>query len=132
MMKYLILLLLSFNAFASDAGLTWEAPVEREDNTAFAETEIMEFRVYYGTSPGVYTHTAFVRRVDVGTTPLSITLTLPTGFTYYFAITTVDLQERESVKSKEVSLLLEHGNPKEPTGVIVLKIETTVTINPAN
>ena len=131
-MKYLILLLLSFNAFASDAGLTWFAPVEREDNTAFAETEIMEFRVYYGTKPGVYTHTAFVRRVDVGATPLSLTLALPTGFTYYFAITTVDLQERESGKSKEVSLLLDHENPKAPTGVIVLKIETTVTISPAN
>ena len=130
----LLLLLLSFNVFAADASLTWVAPVEREDNTAFAETEIAEFRVYYGIATGDYQTTVSVSRPDANAvTPESLTLTLPTGFTYFFVVTTVDLDGRESMYSTEVSIPLDHENPKAPTGVIVIKITTEVTVtNPAN
>ena len=137
-MKYLLsilLLLFSFNVLAADASLTWIAPVEREDNTSFSENEIAEFRVYYGTATGDYQNTVDVRRTDASkTTPLNIALTLPTGFTYYFAVTTVDLEGRESIYSTEVSIPLGHERPKAPSGVIVIRIETntTVTVSPAN
>ena len=131
----LFLLLLTFNAFAADAGLTWIASDQREDNTAFSENEIAEFRVYYGTVTGNYQTTVSVSRPDANAvTPESLTLTLPTGFTYYFVITTVDTDGRESMYSQEVSIPLEHENPKAPTGVIVIKIvtSTTVTVSPTN
>ena len=136
-MKHLLLLitLLSFNAFAADAALTWVAPVERIDNTALSETEIGSFKVYYGTATGDYKDVVSVNRVDANSaTPLNLTLTLPTGFTYYFVVTTVDLDGRESVYSTEVSIPLDHANPGAPTGVIVIKIvtSTTVTVSPAN
>ena len=136
-MKYLplLLLLLSFNLFAADAGLTWVAPVEREDATAFSENEIAEFRVYYGTATGDYQTVVNVGRADASaSTPINLTLTLPTGFTYYFVVTTVDLEGRESLYSSEVSIPLEHGRPNAPTNVIVIKIvtNTTVTVNQPN
>ena len=136
-MKTLILFLLfiTFNVFASDASLTWVAPDQREDTTPFFENEIAEFRVYYGTATKDYQTVVNVKRADAGAaTPLNLTLSLPTGFTYYFAITTVDLEGRESLYSTEVSIPLDHENPKAPTGVIVIKIvtSTTVTVSPTN
>lgn len=130
-MKYLplFLLLLSFNIFAADASLSWVAPVEREDGTAFTESEIKEFRVYYGTVTGDYMNSVAVARPDANAvTPLNLSLTLPTGFTYYFVVTTVDADGRESQYSAEVSVPLDHENPKAPTGVIVIKITTNVTV----
>ena len=136
-MKYLplLLLLLSFNLFAADATLTWVGTDQREDGTAFTEDQTKEYRVYYGTVSGDYQTVVKVNRPDANAvTPLNLTLTLPTGFTYYFVVTTVDLEGRESVYSTEVSIPLDHENPKAPTGVIVIKIvtNTTVTVNPAN
>ena len=137
-MKYLLsilLLLFSFNVLAADASLTWIAPVEREDTTAFSENEIAEFRVYYGTATGDYQTVVNVGRADTSAaTPINLTLTLPTGFTYYFVVTTVDLEGRESLYSTEVSIPMEHERPNAPSGVIVIKIvtNTTVTVNPAN
>ena len=131
----LLLLLLSFNLLAADAGLTWFAPDQREDNTAFSENEIAEFRVYYGTATGDYQNTISVKRADsTASTPLNLELVLPTGFTYYFVVTTVDLEGRESLYSTEVSIPLEHDRPNAPTGVIVIKIvtNTTVTVSPVN
>ena len=129
----LLLLLLSFNLLAADAGLTWVAPVEREDATAFSENEIAEFRVYYGTATGDYQTVVNVGRPDANTaTPINLTLTLPTGFTYYFVVTTVDLEGRESLYSSEVSIPMEHERPKAPTGVIVIKIVTSVSVTSKN
>ena len=136
-MKYLLslLLLLSFNIFAADASLTWVAPDQREDSTPFSENEIAEFRVYYGTATGDYQTVVNVGRADASAaTPINLTITLPTGFTYYFVVTTVDIEGRESIYSTEVSIPLDHENPKAPTGVIVIRIETstTVTVSPTN
>ena len=130
----IFLLLLSFNLLAADTSISWIAPVEREDNTSFTENEISEFKVYYGTVSGDYQNNVTVKRANIDTaTPLNLTITLPTGFTYYFVVTTVDLDGRESTYSKEVSIPLDHENPKSPTGVIVIKIVTEVTVtNPTN
>ena len=131
----LLLLLLSFNLFAADAGLTWVETDQREDGTVFTEDQTKEYRVYYGTVTGDYQNSVSVIRPDANAvTPLNLTLNLPTGFTYYFVVTTVDLEGRESVYSTEVSIPLDHENPKAPTGVIVIKIvtNTTVTVSPTN
>ena len=131
---FLLLLLLSFNLLASEAGLTWVGTDQREDGTAFTEDQTKEYRVYYGTVTGDYQTFVSIVRPDANTvTPLNLTLTLPTGFTYYFVVTTVDLEGRESLYSKEVSIPLDHENPKSPTGVIVIKIVTEITVtNPTN
>jgi len=46
-MKYLILLLLSFNANAFMLKIDYVAPVEREDETAMTQEEIAGYNVYY-------------------------------------------------------------------------------------
>ena len=131
-MKFILLslsLLLSCIVLAADTNLTWVAPIEREDNTAFAENEIKEFRVYYGTAPGDYQNTVSVVRADVNVvTPLHLSLVLPTGFIYYFVVTTVDVDGRESLYSDEVFIPLDHEKPKKPTNVLVIKIVTKVTV----
>ena len=128
LMKFILLFLslLSHNVLAADTSLTWAAPIEREDSTAFSESEIKEFRVYYGTVAGDYQNVVPVARADISAvTPLELSLKLPTGFSYYFAVTAVDLEGRESLYSDEVSILLEHEKPKKPTSVIVIKITVT-------
>jgi hypothetical protein len=61
------------------ASLTWIAPTTNPDGTQI--TDLMGFKVYYGTASRTYTHTIDVQNVT------SYTINnLPAG-TYYFAIT---------------------------------------------
>ena len=121
---FLILaLLLSVNVYAADTQLTWVAPTEREDGTALTDGEISLFKIYYGTAPGNYINNVdVIRTTPDGILPSDYQLTLPTGFTYYFVVTTVDTDGRESVYSSEVFIPLEHTRPNAPTVVIVIKL----------
>ena len=94
-MKNLILFLsFSSSAIAATAQITWTVPTEREDNTELKPSEIKQYKVYYGIKPGKYDYTVDVPAT--GAVPEKAEITLPTGSTYYFVVTTVDTDGRES------------------------------------
>ena len=104
-MKYLILLLLSFNAFAAPALLSGEPPALREDGAVFdVATELEGFNVYCGTETGNYTDlTAF----NGYTLPLtSWTVDLPNGVSYC-VVTAIDKEGRESAYSDEITVTMD-------------------------
>jgi hypothetical protein len=81
------------------ASLSWVAPVEREDGTPISMAEIAGYRVYYGTSQGDYTD-----QVEVAdSTTMQVTLSDMATGTYYFVVTAVDMDGRESNFSQEIS-----------------------------
>jgi uncharacterized repeat protein (TIGR02059 family) len=85
----------AFN-FSIVAPTSGNATVSWNANT---EPDLAGYRLYYGTSPGVYG-----APIDVGNV-LSYTISgLTTGITYYFAVAAYDTSNNESAKSTEVSL----------------------------
>ncbi|PCI06685.1 MAG: hypothetical protein COB77_06260 [Gammaproteobacteria bacterium] len=80
--------------------LTWTAPVEREDNSTLTLSEIAGYKVYYGSMQGQYDNSI---NINDGNTE-SYTFTDFPADTYYFVITTVDTEGRESQYSTEVSI----------------------------
>ena len=113
-MKYLFLLLFSFNVFADTAVVTFTPPTEREDNTPLLTAEIGGYNVFvdgvgHAINPLLPTDTGF-------------TIDLPSGV-YSITMTTFDTDGRESLFSTPVSVDVPF-DPKAPSGVTV-----TITIN---
>ena len=108
-MKYLILaiLLFSFGALADTADVTFEAPTEREDNTALLPSEIGAFNVYDNAGVKVMTLTGDTNAFSV---PAD-------GKTLY--LTTVDTEGRESAYSEAVTIPLGKTDPKSPGSIII-------------
>ena len=77
--------------------LSWRAPAERVDGESLALTEIAGYRIYYGTRSGQYDFQAPID--DAYTSSITID-DLPVG-TYYFVMTTVDVNGLESGYSGE-------------------------------
>lgn len=101
-----VLLLLSFNAFAVDVGLypttnyNCVVPTEREDDTPFDwATEGKEIRFYWGTATGDYqnivTRPACQWVID--------NTAFPANTTIYIVTTAVDTENRESRYNAEVT-----------------------------
>ena len=87
------------NSTAADINLSWAAPAEREDNAPISLSEIAGFKVYFGTVQGQYTNNILINDGSA----VGHTLTnLPVGDTYYFVLTTLDTEGRESQFSPEV------------------------------
>ena len=82
------------------AELSWVAPAEREDNTPISLSEIDGYRIYYGNEEGSYENV-----IDVGNNWEHTVNGLSAG-TYYFVVTTVDIDGRESAYSTEVSITI--------------------------
>ena len=83
--------------------LSWTAPAARSDGTPLSFADINGYRLYYGTSPGIYPD---VVEVSDGTAT-SVTVTgVPLG-TSYVVMTTTDAGGRESVYSQEVSKIVQ-------------------------
>ncbi|MCP4255486.1 MAG: hypothetical protein GY775_19195, partial [Candidatus Scalindua sp.] len=78
-----------FNININQVKISWNA------NT---ETDLMGYRVYYGTSSGNYGSP-----ISVGKTKTSCALDLARGMTNYFAVTAVDWSGNESLFSSEES-----------------------------
>jgi len=79
-------------------GVSWSAPLFREDGTDLALRDIAEYRVYYGTETGDYQN----QEVIDGHSTLEVQLSgVPSG-TYYVVVTAVDADGRESIYSAEV------------------------------
>ena len=86
------------------ATVFWTAPTTNESGAPLALAEISGYRVYYGTSPGAYSGEV---AVSCSTQECEATLTgIPSEGTYYYVITTIDTQNRESTYSAEQSVTI--------------------------
>ena len=83
---------------ATDIKLSWIPPAEREDNSPIQMSEIAGYKVYYGTAEGLYPSSVLIN--DGYSEGYTFT-NLPID-TYYFVITTLDTEGRESQYSPEV------------------------------
>ena len=79
----------------STVSLSWVAPSEREDNSSISLSEIAGYTVRYGTTMGQYPNKVII---NDGTAVGYTFLDFPTG-TYYFVVTTIDTEGRESQNS---------------------------------
>jgi fibronectin type 3 domain-containing protein len=80
--------------------LIWIAPTQREDGSSLPLSEIIGFRVYYGTETGNYGRQIVV---EFPNTSLNLpSLNVVQGTTYYMVVTTIDTEGRESPYSDEV------------------------------
>ncbi|HYQ70411.1 MAG TPA: putative Ig domain-containing protein, partial [Gammaproteobacteria bacterium] len=78
--------------------LGWTAPVKRADGTPLSLGEIDGYRIYYGSSPGVYDHNVNI----VDGSALSATVkNVPAG-DYRVVMTTYDVKGSESAYSAEI------------------------------
>ena len=86
--------------------LSWEKPGFREDDTDLPVAEIGGYRVYYGTTTGVYQNEIDVESNGTASGFIAVdNLSLVAG-TYYFVVTTYDTEGRESVYSPEVEIII--------------------------
>ena len=86
-------------AYTGTATLTWTPPTTFTDGTPLIPaTDISSYKIYSGTSPGIYGTPAIV----TGGTTTTYMMTIGTGTTY-FALSVVGMNGLESVKSSEVS-----------------------------
>ena len=90
------------NSIAADIKLSWAAPAEREDNSSISLTEIAGYQVFYGQAQGQYPNNITIN----DGTAVGYTFTdFPAG-TYYFVVTTLDTEGRESQYSSEVVIAI--------------------------
>jgi len=85
---------------SSDITISWNAPSEREDNTSLSLSEIVGYKIYYGTSQGQYPNNV---TVNDGST-ISYIFQNFNSDTYYFVLTTLDSDGRESQFSTEIQV----------------------------
>lgn len=106
-------------ASAGQAVLSWDPPTTNADGSPL--TDLSGYRIYYGTSSGVY-GTA----TDVGNVITSIITNLTDGAIYYFAVTAYDLSGNESNFSNEVNktiLSIPPGNIDTSTPASVNRVD---------
>jgi len=81
--------------------LRWTPPVLRADNvTPLAMSEIDGYRIYIGTTPGIYTKLADIDILNLTVQELTVD-DIPAGL-YFFVMTTIDSDGRESKFSSPV------------------------------
>jgi len=86
------------NAVTTNIALSWVAPVAREDNSPLSLSAIAGYKIYYGTTPGQYPNSA---NINDGSATSYIFNNFSSA-TYYFVVTTIDVDGRESQYSSEV------------------------------
>jgi len=86
----------------SDVSLSWTAPSEREDNQSMSLSDIAGYKIYYSTSKDNYNNSVNVN----DSTAEGYTVKKLLSGTYYFVVTTLDTDGRESKYSTvfEVSI----------------------------
>jgi hypothetical protein len=92
-------MLCSMQAAAGTAKLTWQQPTTNEDGTPL--TDFAGYKIYYGTSSGVYTN-----KIDVGKVQTYQMQSLADGVTYYFNVTAYNTGLLESGYATEVSMTI--------------------------
>ena len=104
-----LFLLIPCFAFGWILEVTWNA------NT---DSDLAGYKIYYGTSSGVYSTTIDVKNVTI----YDIT-NIPDNRTYYIALTAYDTSGNESIKSNEVNIAVpDITDPNLPI-VITIKIQ---------
>ena len=88
------------NNVSTDITLAWVAPVEREDNSALSLSAIAGYKVYFGSTQGQYSKSLSIN--DGSAT--GYTFNSFAAGTYYFVITTIDNEGRESQYSTEITI----------------------------
>lgn len=86
----------------ANVSLFWTAPAEREDNTALSLSEIASYKIHYGLTQGQYPNGI---TINDGSAESHTFIDFPKG-TYYFVITTIDTNGRESQYSSEVTKII--------------------------
>jgi len=84
----------------ANIALSWIAPAAREDNSALSLAAIAGYKIYYGTTQGQYPNSTTIN--DGSATSYSFYNFA--SATYYFVVTTIDTDGRESQYSPEVIL----------------------------
>ena len=82
----------------ASVSLSWVAPAAREDTTALSLSDIAGYKIYYGTTQGQYSSSVTIS----DSTAVGHTFTNFSSGTYYFVMTTIDTDGRESTYSAEV------------------------------
>jgi len=90
------------NNITTNITLSWVAPVVREDNSALSLSAIAGYNIYYGTTQGQYTNSTNIN--DGSATSYSFNNFFPA--TYFFVITTIDTDGRESQYSGEIIITI--------------------------
>ena len=90
------------NITPADISLSWVAPAEREDNSTLSLSAIAGYKVHYGTTQGQYSDNI---AINDGTSA-GYTFTSFPACTYYFVVTTIDTEERESQYSSVVTITI--------------------------
>jgi len=85
---------------ASNITISWTAPVAREDNSALSLSAIAGYKIYYSTTQGQYSNSATIN--DGSAT--SYIFNNFASATYYFVVTTIDTDGRESAYSAEITI----------------------------
>lgn len=86
------------NNIFTDITLAWVAPAEREDNSTLSLSAIAGYKVYFGTTQGQYSNSLTIN--DGSAT--GYTFNDFAAATYYFVVTTIDTEGRESQFSSEI------------------------------
>ena len=89
------------NNVSTDITLAWIAPAEREDNSSLSLSDIAGYKVYFGTTQGQYSNSLTIN--DGSAT--GYTFNVVATATYYFVVTTIDTEGRESQYSPEVTIV---------------------------
>ncbi len=91
--------------YTGSAILSWKTPTTYSDGSQLPSANIKGYRVYFRSSSGTYNlHASYL--VSAPTTSIHVkNFNLPVG-QYYFVVATLDLLDRESDFSNEVSTSL--------------------------
>ena len=82
--------------------LSWSAPSTRTDGTPLSLSELVGYRVYYGTSPDALQ----LQEEIVGVSETGVSISNLAPGTYYFAVTAYDVDGLESGFSQIVSKVI--------------------------
>ncbi|MBN1472539.1 MAG: fibronectin type III domain-containing protein [Syntrophaceae bacterium] len=96
-------ILLNWNAAEQRKHIAWNATFKEESDWQKFQGDIT-YRIHYGTSPGNYTHSAYVGRSTY------LILNGSSAGTYYFAVSAFSFRGLESDKSNEVAINFKEGS----------------------
>jgi hypothetical protein len=109
LLLFTALMLAGGTSYASNrtAVIQWVPPTAYDDESALdPATEILGYKVYYGTESGTYTNT-----LDVGANETETSIAGLSG-TYYFVVTSISTELEESEYSNEITARFSKGKPK--------------------
>ena len=109
LLLFAALMLAGGTSYASNrtAIVQWIPPTAYDDESPLdPSTEILGYKVYYGTTSGSYTNT-----IDVGADQVETSIEGLSG-TYYFVVTSVSTEFEESEYSNEITARFSKGKPK--------------------